>query len=380
MLINPYKYMNHLNNYVDDKSILKSDINKYKRVIYLIDDRNTKTIDKNNMFSFYNKRNMILINYSESTPFVNVSDYKRYIKSVYIFHTYVDLLSEDKFISQNYTLDYVIVTGYDTGDKSVYNVRLDLGITIVDLTDGMNPWSINLNDLCGNDILLEEKESLFKIDPRYYTPKHYEESTGSEYQSIESIRKRDYFGKDLLDLNTEIFQTFAKDNEYNNYIRKDGGLIPVNNEKSNILFEHLSYIESLPVDIFISAQMSFLSEFILNYDSKYHGINISSVFRPKGFLVDDKIKDDSKLLQNQILKYGQKLSKIFGDLRIMYSFTPFQDVISVIFDNDSDVNKIVIKLDKCSLVERALVQTNKDFYANLLYEYHDVMNHGYNFL
>jgi hypothetical protein len=368
MYINPNRFIT-LQPLLDDKVFKKVGILKFKRIIYVIDE-NVQNVDPNNMFSCNSKRTLVLINLSKS-KLVSATGFNKYIKSVYVFHCYRNILEEDNFNESTFYLDRMLTTGYEKGDETIFNTRLDLGITMGDGFNTICPTSININDLCCDGIEMDEKESLDLMDPRFYIPRHQEEILGEEFLTLPALNKFSWKGRELIDINTEIFSVVNK-SKYNYSLMETGNnsLLPMSGDLQLQTLEHQMYVEDIPIRLFLISQMSFLSSFQLHWDSKYKGFNMVDVYKPKDFLLKEKLQEDVLLLEHITNKLGKKLQKVFGNLRIMYYFSPVEERVTVIFDNDK-IKEMSIRFDKDNIFERAAVVSNQEYCIKLLEEYYD---------
>ena len=359
MFINPSRFISLSPTVREMPEILK--IKKYKRIIYISDEPTPKDANPNNIFSSSVKRTVILTNLSKSRT---SNETTKIIKSTYVFRCYKNVFEEDNFNESTLYLERMLTTGYEL----YKGTRIDLGIT---LSEGFSdeyqyPTSININDIFNESLELENRESLSLIDPRYYTELHQEYETGNEFITLPQIGKSSWKGEELIDLNTEMFKIENETGYTNNFkVRNENELIPVSKDKNLRILEHKMYIEDIPIRLFIISQMSFLSAYQLHWDSKYKGCNLVDVYRPKGFIRDEKIIEDTRMIESIITKIGNKLKKIFGDIRIMYYFSQFEERITVIFDND-EISSISMRLSKENLFERVLVASNQEAYATLI--------------
>ena len=116
-------------------------------------------------------------------------------------------------------------------------------------------------------------------------------------------------------------------------------------------------------------------EVTIIYDSSL-GINIFNTTGP-GFLNKEKKLAYLDLLKEDIKNIGDKLKRIYKDIRIIYIHSEYEDNINVSFYNE-DVKSISVSTNKYDMLERVVVKLKVEDYATSL-EDRDIKYNNYHY-
>lgn len=390
MFINPYRFKEVGENYYNKNRITsEAGIISCKRDIFIIE--NPKEVDEvNNFFSKYRMCSILLINYVKyklddyynkevRIPYgVELGDENyMYIKSTYRFssHSPTNEKLINNFFNLRLYLDYSHATAYQTDFNDYY---FDLGVTLggdfTPANNNISPWCINLNSLSsdiGEDLSSFEasKESLYILDPRFYNEKQFEIENGFNYQNILTDGKTTFYGKELVD---EFTNFYSVERSYlkplNSYLSEDKKGPPV---YMDVTIQQLSRLEELPIELFQLSVASFYDSYLLVYDSKL-GVNFDKLSASKEYLRVDRFKDYGNFFKKAITKIGKRLTKEFGNLRIMLYNNQVEDYCYLLFD-DIRLTPILRKFDKKEIFENMTIAKNPLHFENTLEEF---INYG----
>lgn len=360
MLINPYRFTSYDDKILNLESLARANITKYKRKIYIIKKYDNMN-NEESIFNSYMSCSIILINVSQNNDINN--SFVNNIKSIYTFSA---ILPKDNLIDgfreARLILNGSASTGYSTIVEDL-DMYIDLGMVLSYNHSTMpGPTQINLDDMYCDSIEMT-RENLTTIDPRYYTKEHYEEDNGCEFISLPASGKNTFLGKELLDDSTTVY-FIDKKQGYDDSVtykrnKSSNLLVPVKSAFNADIIEQLGYVNSIPINLFQTTLESFLSSYKIIYDSSL-GINIFNTTGP-GFLNKEKKLAYLDLLKEDIKNIGDKLKRIYKDIRIIYIHSEYEDNINVSFYNE-DVKSISVSTNKYDMLERVVVNLNVEDY------------------
>ena len=361
MLLNPYMFQNDKSdNKISADSIEKSGIVYRKRKIYILKKYAIKCFDdKNSIFDNYLMNTVILVNISITKKDAGIYEC---IKSIYSFkytgYKNSNILSE--FRNSRLILNYCMTSGYECDeiylsgrykDSRYYN---DLGITF-GYDENEDPVEVNIDDICCDESVYLNNEKLSIPDPKYYTVRQYEIDTGNDSEFIMSKNKY-YNAYELIDDVSNIFLVSENTEEsLNKTCCTDikGDIVALKDPNSIFeLTEIIRDVQLIPFDMFLLNSKSCFTSYKYIYDSKC-GYNIKDINSDKN-IIKTRNYDYIKMIAKKMKKYCDKLTKVYGPLRLYYYSSDISEQIEIIFEKD-ETKKITCSFDKNSMFERLMV-------------------------
>jgi hypothetical protein len=364
MRIIPFVYNDEFS--PDPDNISKSNIISCKRLIYLLNENNFVESDINSNCP----RTMILINYSKT----KYDNYTSINKSTYILDAYCNNITfRSNFKELKFNLKYALVSGFR---NDIYNYNKNI---YYDLSSGLSDnfsthtgaRSIYFDDLYDDNLNMVQ-DQVDILDPRYYNRKHYELDTNCEYKELAALNYSSYYGVDLIDQYTELYEVKPKSNIHipsiQLYEKDKNGLIPTNKSVWET-FEQTAYINNFSTNIFRVNHESLLNDYIFIYDTElnqfcYKQVNLYNQYNQK-----ERIIDKMTLLKDLIMNYALRIKDKFGDIRVMYYYSNISEVVTIDFA-EGDLKKLTSTYKPQDLFERADVST-------FWYKYEEELNNRF---
>jgi hypothetical protein len=362
MFINPYQFSTDFDLKYINTGLSKTNIKECKRHLFIVFPEE-ELENNNSYFNKYKSVYLILINLSKekgNTEFEYI-----YEKNIYVLVGFLTNIKE--FKTTRFELKNIISSSYIDYNKTI----LDNGIYIYDGNGPFGPYTINFDDLFGEGI--NNSNNIELSSPTYYTSKQEEIYSGYIFSDKYKNETPSYLGSDLIDEFTSIYNIRLQ--QTTTIIRRNNRKLK-NSMKNNLYFnDKITLTESIFIYLFHISQISFFHEFDIILDSDL-GQKIDKIYYNNKFLTDEKIFESFIGIINKLKQVFNKIVQEYGRVRLSYHYGFVHDISQISF---LDYNEIITcTTNKRDLFERAVVSSNIEKYADILYnEYLDKKTMNY---
>ena len=266
-----------------------------------------------------------------------------YLKSIYIFQTYVG--PERDPIRNFRELILYPQTEMTTGYTSKQKVIHDLGMSIIDL------------DVMSYRMFLTDYVRLKAIDPRFYSDLDHHNALFMFPEDFLTVPN--YKGEDLTDENTRFYmgqpplgETFMRDTgEHSD--------LPTIVDYTQIMSWRSMYLQDASLSLFHPASVGAIDSLVAMYDSK-DGLTIKKMQTPK-FIPDAFAKRKANEFVQNLKRVGDKITKNLGDIRLFYSTGDQQDYLKVLYHDKENApigkDYTTMTVSRSDVLDHYLVQS-----------------------
>jgi len=375
MIIKPSKLSFH--DEMDDFIELEKNVQKSKRDFY-IHDLSPSPFDDGLMYGLVTQVSKVLISklpYSVQHKILfdkPLDKRKTFVKILYMYSITMrsDITTEEAFYKARLKPTYAIITGM-TDTQRVYNSFTQDTIRYVMTMYNFNEKQLmRLYDSKQLDITRKPEfiHTPFEFDipdPRSYAISLIESTVGhNSYHKCYEI-PLSFEGYELIRANTQI-HIYKEDKGESTSIYDIAKSIqttksdnPVIVKKTTDLLKRNIAVKNLLVDMVKSSIRSMFGEFTLIYDT-VSGHSVKRIITP--FTTPNLFVFEEYMLEVELdfLKYCERITEKFGDVRIMLNVNDIEHVTTCIFKDIKPVETIKVRMSKQDCINDYLFEvTNK---------------------
>jgi hypothetical protein len=376
MQIKPFEYIGQTEK--DIRALKERNVKRSHRDFYIYDEQETNGIPglSNNLCSGVVQVTKLLVKGmpDEEGYFYDRDRSERttFVKSIYIYNAFMD--SKIKNLSERFrkaVLRPIISVigaytdtkqGVDADFNQYEYVDNQFGISIFKFSS-RSLMSILCNPVMVRDGLIAKTSRLDIMDPRDNHVRYLDKESSSLSNDIPSV----FQGNDLLrngESNLKTYNSYFKEhnsfteenmlnisrsiygNKYRLGYEEAGGLVPYKREGQtgviSDLIDKRRALDSFIIDITKASSYSLFESFTMQYESgKKSGFKvIKSPFKQYHVRF---MEQKMVFVYTEFIKLCEKISEIYGDIRVLLHINDVEHVVKCIFLNDmSSTNRVIV--------------------------------------